>query len=107
MPGSPLSQDLVMVRTSLEGGGVGPHPRDPVILPWESRAVIGGPGCAYRGPVLLCGGPVQMVHPGMYHLFSPHGASCAVHVVGLGAVHRAARGCRTSTASLYCSRGYP
>jgi hypothetical protein len=38
---------------------------------WESRAVIGGPGCAYRGPVLLRGGPVQMIHPGCI-IFSRH-----------------------------------
>jgi hypothetical protein len=32
------------------------------MLTWESRAVIGGPGCAYRGPVLPRGGPVQLIH---------------------------------------------
>jgi hypothetical protein len=74
---------------------------------WESRAVIGGLGCVYRGPALLRGGPVPMIHPGVYHLFSPRGAPRPAHVVGLGAVHRAARRRRTCTASLYCSRGYP
>jgi hypothetical protein len=44
------------------------------MLAWESRDVIEGPGCAYRGSVLSCGGPVQLIHPGMYHLFSPRGA---------------------------------
>jgi hypothetical protein len=72
MSGSPLSWDLVVARTLLKGiwtpsKGLG-------MLTWESRAVIGGPGCAYRGPVLLRGGPVQLIHPGMYHLFSPRGA---------------------------------
>jgi hypothetical protein len=27
-----------------------------------------------QGPDLSCGGPVQLIHPGMYHLFSPRGA---------------------------------
>jgi hypothetical protein len=44
-------QGLPCPRTSLWSGpyseGSGPHPRDPVMLSWESRAVIGGPGCAY------------------------------------------------------------
>ena len=34
------------------------------MLTWESRAVIGGPGCVYRGPVLPCGGSVRLIHPG-------------------------------------------
>jgi hypothetical protein len=69
------------------------------MLTWESQATIGGPGCAYRGPVFPCGGLAQMMHPGMYHLFR--------HVVGLGAVHHAARERRTGIASSYCSKGYP
>jgi hypothetical protein len=73
----------------------------------ESRAVIEGPGCAYRGPVFLRGGPVPMIHPGVYHLFLPRGAPRPAHVVGSGAIHRAARRRRTCTSSLYCSRGYP
>jgi hypothetical protein len=28
---------------------------------WESRTVFGGPGCAYRGLALPCGGPVQLI----------------------------------------------
>jgi hypothetical protein len=28
---------------------------------WESRTVFGGPGCAYRGPVLPRRGPVQLI----------------------------------------------
>jgi hypothetical protein len=72
MPGSPLSRDLIVAQTLLRGiwtpsKGLG-------MLTWESRAVIGGLGCAYRGPVIPRGGPVQLIHLGMYHLFSPHGA---------------------------------
>jgi hypothetical protein len=61
------------------------------MLTWEPRAEIGGPGCAYRGLVLPRGGLVQLIHPGMYHLFSPRGAPWATHVVGSGAAHRVAR----------------
>jgi hypothetical protein len=71
MPGSPLPRDLVGARTL---GGIWTPSNGPGMLTWESRAVIGGPGCAHRGPVLPCGGPVQLIHPGMYHLFSPCGA---------------------------------
>jgi hypothetical protein len=72
MPGSPLSRDLVVARALL--GGIWAPSKGPGMLTWESRAVIGGPGCAYSGPVLPRGGPVQLIHPEMYHLFSPHGA---------------------------------
>jgi hypothetical protein len=72
MPGSPLSRDLVVARTLL--GGIWILSKGPDMLTWESRAVIGGSGCAYRGPVLPRGGLVQLIHPGMYHLFSPRGA---------------------------------
>jgi hypothetical protein len=72
MPGSPLSRDLVVAQTLL--GGIWTPSKGPVTLTWESRAVIEGPGCANRGPVLPRGGPVQLIHRGMYHLFSPHGA---------------------------------
>ena len=34
------------------------------MLTRESRATIGGPGCAYRGPVLPRGGPARLIHPG-------------------------------------------
>jgi hypothetical protein len=44
------------------------------MLTRESQAIIEGPGCAYRGPMLPRGGPVRLIHPGMYHLSSPHGA---------------------------------
>jgi hypothetical protein len=72
MLGSPLSRDLVVARTLI--GGICTPSKGPNMLTWESRAVIGGLGCAYRGPVLSRGGPVQLIHPGMYHLFSPRGA---------------------------------
>jgi hypothetical protein len=72
MPGSPMSRDLVVARTSLRG--IWTPSKGPDMLSWESRAVIGGLGCAFKGPVLPCGGPVKMIHPGMYHLFSPRGA---------------------------------
>jgi hypothetical protein len=72
MPGSPMSWDLVVARTLL--GGIWTPSKGPGMLTGESRAVIGGPDCAYRGPVLPCGGPVQLIHPGMYHIFSPRGA---------------------------------
>jgi hypothetical protein len=38
------------------------------MLTWQSRTVIGGPGCAYRGPVFPRGGPVQLIHPGIQGL---------------------------------------
>jgi hypothetical protein len=49
--GFPLSRDLVAAWTLLRGiwtpsKGLG-------MLTWESRVVIEGPGCAYRGPVPL------------------------------------------------------
>jgi hypothetical protein len=74
---------------------------------WESGSVIEDPGCVYRGPVFLRGGLEPMIHPGVYHLSLPCGAPRPAHVVGSGAVLRAARRCRTCTTSLYCSRGYP
>jgi hypothetical protein len=64
--------DLVVAWTL--PGGIWTPSKGPGTLTWESRTVIGGPGCAYRGPVLPRGGPVQLTHPGMYYLFSPHGA---------------------------------
>jgi hypothetical protein len=72
MPGSPLSGDLVVARTLL--GGIWTPSKGLGMLTWESRAVIGGLGCAYRGSVLPYGGPVQLIHLGMYHLFLPRGA---------------------------------
>jgi hypothetical protein len=53
---------------------------------WESRIVIEGLGCAYRGSVLLRGDPNPMIHPGVYHLSLPRGAPRPAHVVGSGAV---------------------
>jgi hypothetical protein len=44
------------------------------MLTLESQAVIGGPGRMYKGPVLPLGGLVQLIHPEMYHIFSPRGA---------------------------------
>jgi hypothetical protein len=48
-----------------------------------------------------------MMHPEVYYLSLPRGAPRPAHVVGSGAVLRVARRRHTSTASLYCSRGYP
>jgi hypothetical protein len=62
MPGFPLSQDLVAARTLL--GGIWTPSKGPGTLTQESRATSGGPGCAYRGPVLPCGGPARLTHPG-------------------------------------------
>jgi hypothetical protein len=50
-PGFPLSRDLVVARTLLRG--IWTPSKGLSMLTWESRAVIGGPGCAYRGPVPL------------------------------------------------------
>jgi hypothetical protein len=72
MPGYPLSRDPVVARTLL--GGIWTPSKGPDMLTWESPTVIGGSGCAYSGPVLPRGGPVQLVHPGMLLLFSPRGA---------------------------------
>jgi hypothetical protein len=105
MPGFPLSRDLAVVRTLL-GGTWGPS-EGPGMPSWESWTVIKGPGCGYRGPVSLRGGPDPMMHPGVYHLSLPRGAPRPAHVVGLGAVLRATRRRRTCTTSLYCSRRYP
>jgi hypothetical protein len=74
---------------------------------WESQIVIVGPGCAYRGPVFIRGGPDPMMHPGVHHLPLLRGAPRPAHAVVSGVVLRAARRCRTCTASLYRSRGYP
>jgi hypothetical protein len=71
MLGYPLSRDLVVAQTLL--GGIWIPPKGPVMLAWEPRTVIEGPGCAYRGPVLPCGGSVQLVHPGTHHPFPPRG----------------------------------
>jgi hypothetical protein len=71
MLGFPLSRDLVAARTLL--GGIWIPSKGPDMLTRESRAIIGGPGCAYRGMVLPRGDPVRLVHPRMYHLSSPHG----------------------------------
>jgi hypothetical protein len=84
MPGFSLSRDLAVVRTLL--GGIWGPSEEPGIPSWESRIVIEGPGCAYRGPVLLRGGPDLMMHPVVYHLSLPRGAPRPAHVVGSGAV---------------------
>jgi hypothetical protein len=62
MPGFPVSRDLVAARTLLEG--IWTPSKGPGMLTRESRAIIGGPGCAYRGPVLPRGGPARLIHPG-------------------------------------------
>jgi hypothetical protein len=51
MLGFPPSRVLVVVRTLLRGTW-GPT-EGPDIPFWESRTVIKGSGCAYRGPVFL------------------------------------------------------
>jgi hypothetical protein len=80
----------------------------PVGMPsWEFWTASEGPGCAYRGPVFLYGGPDLMMHPGVHYLSLPHGAHRLAHVVGSGAILRVAKSRRTCTTSLYCSRGYP
>jgi hypothetical protein len=68
------------------------------MLTWESRAVIGGPGCVYRGPVLPCGGSVRLIHPGciifprhMVPLELPMWWGRASFTVRLGNVVRAPR----------------
>jgi hypothetical protein len=94
-----MSRDPAVVRTLFRGTW-GPS-EGPDMPSWESRAIIGGPGCTYRGPVFLRGGLVPMIHPGVYHLLSPRGAPRSAHVVGSGAVHRVARRRRMCTASLY------
>jgi hypothetical protein len=97
MSGFPPTRVPAVAWTSL-GGTRGPS-EGPGMPSWESRTVIKGPGCAYRGPVFLGGGPDPMIHPRVYYLSLPRGTPRPAHVVGSGAVLRAA--------SLYCSRGYP
>jgi hypothetical protein len=41
--------------------GIRTPSKGPGMLTWESRTVFGGPGYAYRGPALPCGGPVQLI----------------------------------------------
>jgi hypothetical protein len=55
MPGFPLSLDLVAAQTFLEE--IWTPSKGPDMLTRESRAIIGGPGCAYRGPT-------RLIHPG-------------------------------------------
>jgi hypothetical protein len=74
---------------------------------WEFRTVSEGPGCAYRGPMFLCGGSNPLMHLGVYYLSLPRGSPRPAHVVRSGAVLRVARRRCTCIASLYCSRGYP
>jgi hypothetical protein len=71
--GIPCPRTLLWVAQTLLGGIWTPS-KGPGMLTWESQTVFMGLGCAYRGPVLPRGGPVQLTHPGMYHLFSPRGA---------------------------------
>jgi hypothetical protein len=59
--GFPCPGTLLRPRPYSEGSG--PHPRDPT-LTRESRATIGGLGCAYRGPALPCGGLTRLTHAG-------------------------------------------
>jgi hypothetical protein len=112
-PGHVPAPDPHSCRGSFRPGALlwlGPYSErpGPVGMPsWEFRTVSEGPGCAYRGPVFLCGGPDLMMHHGVYYLSLPRGAPRPAHVVGSGAVLRVARRRRTCTMSLYCSRGYP
>jgi hypothetical protein len=62
MPGFPLSRDLVAARTFLEE--IWTPSKGPGMLTRESRAIIKGPSCAYRGPVLPRRGQARLVHPG-------------------------------------------
>jgi hypothetical protein len=62
LPGFPLSRDLVVARTLL--GGIRTPSKRPDTLTRESRATIGGPGCAYRGLALPCEGSARLTHPG-------------------------------------------
>jgi hypothetical protein len=62
MPGFPLSQDLVAAWTLL--GGIWTPSKGSDTLTRESRATIGGPSCAYRGPALPRGVPTRLMHPG-------------------------------------------
>jgi hypothetical protein len=101
-----MSWDLVMGGPDLFGGIRTPS-KGPGMLTWESRTVFGGPGCAHRGPVLPRGGPVQLTASWNIPSFFATWCPGAVHVVGLGVVHRAARDCRTGTVPSYCSNGYP
>jgi hypothetical protein len=82
MPGFPSSRVLAAVWTLL-GGTWGPS-EGPDIPSWESRTVIKGSGCAYRGPVFLRGGPDPIMHPRVYYLSLPRGTPEPAHVVGSG-----------------------
>jgi hypothetical protein len=62
MLGFALSQDLVATRTLL--GGIWTPSKGPDTLTRESRATIGGPGCAHTGPALPRGGPARLIYPG-------------------------------------------
>jgi hypothetical protein len=42
-------------------GGIWTPSKGPDTLTWQSRTVFGGPGCAYRGPMLPRGGPIQLI----------------------------------------------
>jgi hypothetical protein len=52
---------LWVAQTLLEG--IRTPSKGPDTLTWESQTVFGGPGYAYRGPVLPRGGPVQLIAP--------------------------------------------
>jgi hypothetical protein len=80
MLGFPPSRVLVVARTLL--GGTWVPTEGPDIPSWESRTVIKGSGCAYRGPVFLRGGPDPIMHPGVYYLSLPRGTPEPAHVVG-------------------------
>jgi hypothetical protein len=82
MPGFPPSWVLVVVRALL-GGTWGPT-EGPGIPSWESRTIIKGSGCAYRGPVFLRGGPDPIMHPEVYYLSLPSGTPELAHMVGSG-----------------------
>jgi hypothetical protein len=58
--GIPCSGTLLWVARSFLRGIRTPS-KGPSMLTWGSRTVSGGPGCAYRGPVLPRRGPVQLI----------------------------------------------
>jgi hypothetical protein len=97
--GSSPFRDLAKARILL--GGTWGLPEGPGMPSWEPRT------CMHRGPVFYCGGPVPMMHPGMYYLPLSHGAFRPAHVVGSGAILRVTWRRCTCTAPSYCRRGYP
>jgi hypothetical protein len=97
--GSSPFRDLAKARILL--GGTWGLPKGPGMPSWEPRT------CMHRGSVFYYGGPVPMMHPGMYYLPLSRGAFRPAHVVGSGAILRVTWRRCTCTAPSYCRRGYP